>query len=344
MEKAVITTTGFYKTGSTAVFELLKEYNACTAGIVGDNEYEHLLLYTPNGLFDLEDKLLLGNNIHRSDEAIRSFYTEMHRLNDNDFVWFGNYKKITDNQFIPLVETFVESLTDIKLNCKWSYDYLYTKFSLKHLFGSIKNVFLNKSINGHFAKKIVFRNKNVTRYCYCTPEEFYEKAEEFFRNYCKLFNDAPDKLLVLDHCILPGDIYRTDKYLKNLKTIIVDRDPRDVYLYIMKEAKSGGLTSSVPYDVEEFVLFWKRIREISKIEQRENVLIIKYEDLFYKYAETVKKIEEFCGIDSSSHIDCYKYFNPNNANEYLATFKDCKEYKEEISYIEKELVEYLYEF
>ena len=344
MEKAVITTTGFYKTGSTAVFELLKEYDACTTGIVGDNEYEHLLLYTPNGLFDLEDKLLLGNSIHRSDEAVSSFYTEMLRLNDNDFAWFGNYKKITNNQFMPLVERFVESITDIKLKCNWSYDYLYTKFSLKHLLGSIKNVLLNKPVNGHFAKQIVYRKKNVTRYCYCTPEEFYEKAENFFSDYCKLFNDSPDKLLVLDHCILPGNVGRTQKYLKKLKTIIVDRDPRDVYLYIMKEFKCGGLNSRVPYDVEEFILFWKRLREISEIEQSENVLIIKYEDLFYKYDETVKNIEEFCGIESSSHINCYKYFNPNNANKYLATFKDCTEYKKEISYIEKELTEYLYEF
>ena len=35
---------------------------------------------SPNGLFDLEDKLLIGNNAIRSDEAIRSFETQMKKL------------------------------------------------------------------------------------------------------------------------------------------------------------------------------------------------------------------------------------------------------------------------
>ena len=344
MKTSVITTTGFYKTGSTAVFELLKEYSDCTTGIVGDAEYEHLLLYMPNGLFDLEDKLLLGNNIHRSDEALRSFETEMRRLNDNDFIWFGNYKKMTNNRFMPLVDAFVNSITDVTLNCNWSYDYLYTRYSLRRLLGSIKKIVLNKPINGDVAKKIVFRKKDITRYSYCTPEEFYKNAEEFFSNYCKIINSSPDKLLVLDHCMLPGNISRTENYLKNLKTIIVDRDPRDVYVYIMNEIKFHGVSPRVPCNVEEFVLFWKKIRTLSTIEQRDNVLKIQYEDMFYKYAETVKKIEEFCGIKSSSHVNCYKYFNPKDANKYLQTFKNCSEYKREISFIEKELSKYLYEF
>lgn len=344
MQKTVITTTGFYKTGSTAVFELLKEYDSCTTGIIGDSEYEHLLLYTPNGLFDLEDKLLLGNNIHRSDEALRSFKMEMQRLNDNNFVWFGDYKKITNNKFMPLVEEFVESITDVKLNCNWSYDYLYTRFSVKHLLGSIKNVLLRRPVNGDFSKKIIFRNKKDTRYSYCTAEEFYKNAEEFFSNYCKLINNSPDKLLILDHCMLPGNVHRTDNYLKNLKTIIVDRDPRDVYMHVMKEIENGNFNSRIPYVVTEFVLFWKKFREISKTDQRENTLTIRYEDLFYKYDETVGKIEAFCGIEKSSHVKRYMYFNPDNANKYIQTFKNYSKYNKEINYIERELSEYLYEF
>ena len=58
-----ITTTGYYSTGSSAVYDLLREYNACTEEINKNNPVEHILLYMPNGLFDLEDKLLIGNSI-----------------------------------------------------------------------------------------------------------------------------------------------------------------------------------------------------------------------------------------------------------------------------------------
>ncbi len=57
--------------------------------------YEYVLLHCPNGLFDLEDKLLIGNNAIRSDmEAIRSFELQMKKLYDKKYWWVGNYKKL----------------------------------------------------------------------------------------------------------------------------------------------------------------------------------------------------------------------------------------------------------
>ena len=65
-----ITTTGYYSTGSSAVYDLLREYSPCAEEVNRGNPVEHIFLYMPDGLFDLEDKLLIGNSIHRSNEAM----------------------------------------------------------------------------------------------------------------------------------------------------------------------------------------------------------------------------------------------------------------------------------
>lgn len=53
---------GYSGSGSSAIVHLLSEYSCCTTGTFG--KYEHLLFYIPDGLFDLEDRLLMNNSIH----------------------------------------------------------------------------------------------------------------------------------------------------------------------------------------------------------------------------------------------------------------------------------------
>ena len=75
----IIVPTGYMGSGSSAITDLVVEFKYC------QNEYksyEYVLLHCPNGLFDLEDKLLIGNNAIRSDEAIRSFELQMKKLYD----------------------------------------------------------------------------------------------------------------------------------------------------------------------------------------------------------------------------------------------------------------------
>lgn len=66
----VIIPTGYMGSGSSAITDLASEYSECSNL---HKSYEYVFLHCPNGLFDLEDKLLTGNNALRSDEALRSF-------------------------------------------------------------------------------------------------------------------------------------------------------------------------------------------------------------------------------------------------------------------------------
>lgn len=89
--KKIIVPTGYMGSGSSAITDLISEFRDCQNEF---KSYEYVLLHCPNGLFDFEDKLLIGNNAIRSDEAIRSFETQMKKLYNKKFWWVGNYQKI----------------------------------------------------------------------------------------------------------------------------------------------------------------------------------------------------------------------------------------------------------
>ena len=62
----IIVPASYMGSGSSAVTDLISEFKNV------NNEYgnfEYVFLHCPNGVFDLEDKLLIGNNALRSDEA-----------------------------------------------------------------------------------------------------------------------------------------------------------------------------------------------------------------------------------------------------------------------------------
>ena len=105
--KCIIVRTGYMWSGCSAITDLVAEFKDC------QNEYksyEYVLLHCPNGLFDLEDKLLIGNNAIRSDEAIRCFERQMKKLYDKKYWWVGNYKKIISPNFMKITDDFIKNI------------------------------------------------------------------------------------------------------------------------------------------------------------------------------------------------------------------------------------------
>ena len=117
---------GYCGTGSSVVYHLLSEYDGIESGDLGD--YEHVILYTPNGLFDLEDHVLRNNGWHNFDAAITAFREEMMRLNDNDFKWFGGFKARYGDAFEKNLNEYIDALTQYTLQGYWSYDMKGYKF------------------------------------------------------------------------------------------------------------------------------------------------------------------------------------------------------------------------
>jgi len=114
--KKIIVPTGYMGSGSSAITDLISEFKDC------QNEfktYEYVLLHCPNGLFDLEDKLLIGNNAIRSDEAIRSFENQMQKLYNKKFWWVGNYQKIISPDFMKITKEYINKIQEFNFPGYW---------------------------------------------------------------------------------------------------------------------------------------------------------------------------------------------------------------------------------
>ena len=75
----------------------------------------------------------------------------------------------------------------------------------------------------------------------------------------------------------------------------------------------------------------------------DGALIIKYEDLIYRYYSTTKMIMDYLGF--KERPDCeFKYFNPDISVKYTKAWETYGGHEVEKEKIERELSNYLYEY
>ncbi len=335
--KRIIVPAGYMGSGSSAVTDLISEFKDC------QNEYksyEYIFLHCPNGLFDLEDKLLIGNNAVRSDEAIRSFEFQMQKLYNKKFWWVGNYQKIIGPNFQKLTKEFISNIQQFNFPGFWyTHEEVNTKMFLKLLLRKPLKILLKDRIK---LKKILKYNDGM-RVSFVTEKEFYEKAHDYIYDVVEEVSHGKDNI-ILDQFLLPFNMHRVDNYFDDrLRAVVVERDPRDVFIinkYIWPER---DLTVPLPTDAKEFCKFYKKMRESEKKCKSNKVLRVRFEDLIYNYDDEVDRIAAFLGFTEEDHINKKTRFNPDISIKNTQLFRK-KEYQEEIKVIEENLKDYLYKF
>lgn len=340
-----IITAGFCGTGSSAIEDILLEYDGCTVG--NYSRFEHVLFYVPDGLFDLEDRIVHNNSFHMFDGAIKRFRKAMKRLNDNDFHWFGGYEKRTKNRFMQIVDDFIESLIQFQIEGYWSDDIT----SVRTFKGSVKDVITQKKL---FGCDIGMRNKvnpaddNMIYFCFFTKEQFLEKARVFVKNYMDLVRENCEQdIFIFDQLLLPQHIARASDYFDcdTTRVILVDRDARDLFVlskYVWPY-QSGRSNKYFPDDVHAFTAFHRGMRQNVCCDS-ELLLHVRFEDLLYRYEESLHRIEDFLGVDAEDHTKKGTHFCVEKSIKNTQNFLIDKNWTNEVSYITDSLPEYIYEF
>ena len=327
--------TGFFATGSSAVLDLLngnKDYNICPS-----YSYEHVFLYTPGSVFDLEWKLLYCNDLHRSNEAISTFVKEMDRLKQN-FGWFGSYKKMFGKEFDSIINSYVDSLIDYKHKLVSYSDYKTVRFSIIKLIVQIgAKLLTHRKIYSYGRRYIYIKNSKNQYAAHPSNEKFYKSSSLLIKQYAELFAKKDCEINVFDHFVLPNHLNRIDKYFdKDFKFIVVTRDPRDLFI-LSKYIYSAK--NPFPVNVIEFCKFYKKQHEF--FINSNNVLSIFFEDLVYNEKMTRKRILEFCGTNDYDYES--KFFSNKSINNTQVFLLNNK-WKKEVAYIEENLSDYLYHF
>ena len=341
-KKINVAVTGYFRTGSSAVIDLLREYDCVKVVPYENKSYEHDLFYHHGGFFDLCTLLSHGNNSFSSDKTIGTFVSEMKRLNDYNYVWFGSYKKMFGDRFLNLVYDFVDDISE-KRDDRTTNHIKKSRFSFIKLFAQLFYRIFKKRRFTNYGVWYVY-DKDDIYYSMPTNDELYAAAKKFTSGYFNLFNSKSDdsaKVSIYDHIIWPSQVDEfANCFDDTFKVIVVDRDPRD--LFIMEKYMPTGKKPHFPTNPSNFIDEWKRtaVKDI----RNKNAMIVHFEDLVYNYDETIKRIESFLGILSSSHTKPKQFFDNDKSIENTQVFLTFDEWEKETKQIETGLKDYLFNF
>ncbi len=335
--KRIIIPTGYMGSGSSAITDLMSEIEGVDAS---SGKFEFVFLHCPNGVFDLEDKLLVGNNAVRSDEALHSFEQTMKQLYDKKYWWVGHYKTHVGEGFWEQTQSFIESLTDVESDFYW---YHQENTDTKMFFKLCINKGLKLlTLNKYKPKKVLAYSP--MRLSFTQPERFYSEAKKYIYNVLKL-GGYKEKSKVFDQLLLPFNLHRFDNYFDDdAYVFVVERDPRDVFIANKYYWSKNNELVPYPTDVKDFCKYYRSMRAIEKDAESNRICRIKFEDLIYKYDETVEMIFEKLGWDKNTHTAKRSKFNPDRSIGNTQLFLKNEEYAKQCEYIANELSEYLYDF
>lgn len=330
----VITCASYGGTGSSVVTDLFKEFDNCFSA--GDYEFRFLQDY--DGVSTLENALL--NNYHRmnSDIAIRRFKKIVDYHSGNAV--FKRYEKFFKGKFKEISYEYIDSLIDISWRGYWEHHAIETnslnRFFAYKIYPRVKKVFRSKSEKG-----FVMQPPKKELYFSYPVDRFYEATKKYTRQLCAVVDpEHKYENLVFDQLVPPYNISRYLNYFDDLKVIVIDRDPRDLFVINETRWKESWIPS---HDVDKFIKWYRLLREPQKHEQEDpkRILRLQFEDVVLNYEENLSTILTFLEVDSKNHIEKKKYFNPAVSVNNMALYKNYEDQKI-IKQIQNELSEYCF--
>lgn len=330
-----ITCASYYGSGSSAVTDFVSEFSS----VYSFTNEEFRFVQDPDGIADLEYNLVENFNRHNSGHAIKRYKRLVDFYCGNFFgkkyesFFHGNWKSYSD--------AYINELVDFTYPGWWQYDLL-DKGRWFYFRKRILNKILRLTLWHNQPERTLNTMKKEITYCAHPSEEKFLKCtqkyiESLFGSVC---NGA--RILMVDQFVPPTNLNRYLRYFNDIKVVVVDRDPRDVFV-LEKYVWKDGI---IPTDAELFCKWFKYTRGHRKNEKvdQDNVLYVQFEDLVYKYDTTAQKLMDWLGLAYKDWNRRKEIFNPDKSIRNTQTWKKMNCYLDEIEYIEKELGEYLYNF
>jgi hypothetical protein len=331
----IISVSGYGSTGSSAVVNFLEEFDTCH--VMGG---EFRLVQDPDGLEDLCYNLSNSWGWNRSDAYIRRFikYTDIIGRKITPFRYGENLNKAFNFNFFDFRDKFIADIIDTKWTGHWFYHDYHERGYLDVLIENFK-----RSLSWHFGLSREWLRKNTKKspmYFVRSDKDVYSSAREFLNN---LFNelDVTCEHLVFDQLILPYHKEKFNSLFPNLKQIVVDRDPRDVYL----DAKNYN-AYPITRNIESFISFYESSRKINTVTNDNSTLLIKFEDIIYNYKPTAEKIVDFLEMDFINHTKQFTRLDPKISIKNTKTWlkKENIKYMDDMNILQDRLDKWCYDF
>lgn len=313
--------------------DLLSEYD----DIYVDNKLEFTFAYEPDGLEDLAYHVKHPARYFKSDIAILRFKKKFHDYFKTLMkVWnhdcFDDIEKLTNN--------YINDICQVQWEGRWGFDvysYSWLKFSFYRIFFYLLRRF-------PYGLKTVERNLFYrTMYLSINPKDFDLVTQNYVRKLFSLLGYKIDEGINVFNQLFSGDNpVRGFQFYEDAKAIVVDKDPRDLYVLCKREVRFDG--AWIPTDnVDDFISYYKTIHSACDNSDA-RILHIRFEDLIYEYDSTVTAIENFLGVKKDLHSRIKTLFRPSQSINNTQLFRKYKDLEKDVKRIEDNLSEFLYPY
>lgn len=344
-----IDVSGLGNSGKSVIVDFLREFENVHAP---HNLFEFDIFRRPYGIFDLHHHISENWSLIRSNQAVIDFkrftksiggYGKRKSVRSILFSSGTEFDLYFGHKFNSLSREYVDSFVIKDYETFWPY-YLDTDSAWVRFSKKIRLKF--------FKSKPPLSKVNIV-----DGVDFKNKTKAFLDNLYKTVATNKTEYVVMNNAFDAfNPVYGLD-ILESSQSIIVIRDPRDIYVSALNKDKVSSQTKSLlpqensqinkafvgTNNIDEFVLRQKILFQKLYRGKDSKVLVLKFEDIILNYEDTRSKVMSFLKIDENKQTKKHQFFNPEFSKKNVHIYEKY-ENKAEIEYIEKGLKEYLIEF
>lgn len=326
-ETMVVGVCGFCWSGSGAVLDYLMEFDR---NQVITREFS--IAYHPDGLSDLDFNLNQNCARFLSSGVSIPRFKKVSNLLLSD-ITNGQSKKITDEYIESILQArwIGSEEGQVLLHNAW----FYRKVGMR-----IRYKIINRLPMDFCIRHKIYPLNDM--FFSIRPENFYVHTQTYTDLVFKSIGLDLDRPIIVNQLFPANSPSRCMRYFHDSKAILVDRDPRDIYISL--KAVFPGNSYSVPLDnAKNYVAYYKNMHKTVNEElSNPNVLYIKFEDFVFRHEIVANVLKEFLAL--SEHSTPKKYFIPDQSAANTCVYEKYPEYEDDIKYIEDNLTNYLYDF
>jgi len=302
VKERFVSVSGYGWSGSSAVVDLLREFE----GFV-DLGLEFRLLKDPYGICDLHSAIAQNKNVLNQHIAVKNFQTfcrVLDRPNSKFFRAGYDYSSVLGIDFLAETQEFIQKLSSFSYqNNSMVCNYYDSRF--RSLLKKLKAKFFNKfDLIHHF-------DLSESEFADCVSNYMLLILRELGRER---------QCIILDQAIDPNQSRLCQQYFDDLKTIVVDRDPRNIYVDLVNNRSLIGAELAIKDDVDRFVAWHQKSRNNS-IANDSSILVLRFDDLVNDYHLTVDKIISFLGIENTKW-SLKRFFDPDKSRKNVHQWKN----------------------
>lgn len=330
----IVGVSGYGATGASAYMDILSEFENIRAlkGV------EFQLLQETDGLIDLAFHVTQRRNRLAESFAMERF---LRVVNGSQC---DNLNRVTSDVLRQRARGYLDAISTVHWKGR-------SGFQPADFNGAISLAPINRALKwvNRVTTRLIGKNaypKHMMRQTDIGKERFVAETKEFLKDVIAALPNEGQENIALEQLFSTSNPCEGFEYFDDVRSIVVDRDPRDVY--VLTNYLLPHIATFMPHDkdVRSFVEYWRAIHvsneTCDETDAKGKVLHVRFEDLVFARDETVSVLERFLGLRHGG--DYGRFFDPAASANNTCLYKTHCQEKSDIEYIEQHLSEFLYDF